>query len=360
MSTPTPAPGSAPKSTADLPLGENYQVPNSLLHAAFGELNVLPQKDRVEIVLTVMMEPVKEGAQTGVALDGSASMQLSFGHVWEFTAKYDNAAVEALKTKGLAKIVTRDGAEVVESTHQGWDEMIRLGYVAKRPNQIEAISREVIPYLADRIDADGGTTAVYWACGPNGDQVEVIGDLTSATAQSATYPGPKEWGHKTQLLPALRYFINRFKDAPWGFYVFVTDGRLDDLDAVKQFTAQLAHDIAAKKVNAVKCVLVGVGKDVDESQLEQLDDLPDTLDLPVDIWDHKMAGDWRNFKDIFAEVLDENAIVAPTGKVFDEKGNVAAHFADGVPSLMRFALPAGASQFTLEVADSKITQRFFP
>ena len=41
----------------------------------FGEVNVFPQPDgSVRVVATILMEPHREGAQTGVALDGSASM----------------------------------------------------------------------------------------------------------------------------------------------------------------------------------------------------------------------------------------------------------------------------------------------
>jgi hypothetical protein len=48
--------------------------------------------------------------------------------------------------------------------------------------------------------------------------------------------------------------------------------------------------------------------------MEQLDDLPEERDLPVDIWDHKIAKDMRDLKDIFAEVVDEAAIVKRSRK----------------------------------------------
>ena len=43
----------------------------------------------------------------------------------------------------------------------------------------------------------------------------------------------------------MKYFVERFKDAPWGFYVFITDGELHDLDAVKDYSTQLARAVAA-------------------------------------------------------------------------------------------------------------------
>lgn len=313
----------------------------------------------MDIVLTILMEPLKEGSQTGVALDGSASMQNPFGQAWDYSGSLDEKLVERLKGEGNAKAVIQDGKSLLQYTTAGWDELIKLGYVVQTKNVVEPIAREVVPYLAEKIDADGGTTAIYWACGGAGDEIEQIGDLTAVDAKAASYTGPQDWGMQTHLLPALKYFVERFHDAKWGFYVFVTDGLLDDLEAVKQYTADLSKRIGARKANPVKCVLIGVGSNVDESQMEQLDDLPDAMDLPVDIWDHKISAEMRDLRDIFAEVVDENAIVAPSGRVLDDAGKVAANFADGVPSLIKFSLPLNATEFTLEVGPNKVQQKLF-
>jgi hypothetical protein len=355
---PTP-PSSPPRSAADIPVGQNYQIPNKNLNAAFGELNITPKNDRLDIVLTILMEPVKEGSQTGVALDGSASMQDPFGRAWVYATNIDSSFVERMKKEGKAKSVIQDGRSLLEYTPEGWQELVKFKYVVQTQNTVESIAREVIPYLADKIDADGGTTLIYWACGAAGDKVEEVGDLTGKEAKIANYTGPKDWGNNTHLLPALKYFVERFSDADWGFYVFITDGRLDDLQAVKDYTADLSRRISAGKANPVKCVLIGVGPNVDESQMEQLDDLPEAMDLPVDVWDHKIASDMRDLRDIFAEVVDENAMVAPTGKVIDDRGNIAANFADGVPTLLRFSLPLNACSFTLEVGGNQIQQALF-
>lgn len=350
---------SSPKSAADLPVNQNYQIPNKILHEAFGELNIIPKNDRLEIVLTILMQPVKEGSQTGVALDGSSSMQKSFGRAWIYASNVDNDVLDRLKNEGKAKALIQDGKPVLEYTNEGWQELIQLGYIVQTGNIIEPIARDIIPHLADKIDADGGTTLIYWACGQAGDEIEEAGDLTSDEARIANYNGPKDWGFNTHLLPAVKYFVERFDDADWGFYVFITDGRIDDLQAVKDYTADLARRIGAGKAKPVKCVLIGVGSDVDQSQMEQLDDLPEELDLPVDIWDHKIAEDMRNLRDIFAEVVDEAATVAPNGKVLDDKGNIAINYSDGVPSLLRFSLPLQSRSFTLEVGGNQISQKLF-
>ncbi|MEI6537610.1 MAG: hypothetical protein WCN98_19865 [Verrucomicrobiaceae bacterium] len=344
MSTTTPIPGSS------------RQVPNNRLNEIFGEINVLVHADRTEVTATILLEPNKEGSQTGVALDGSASMRSALGQGWVFAASYDAAVGSRMVAEGKATERMEDGRNVLQFTTEGWDVLQRLGHLVREPNVVEPMAREVIPYLAEKIDADGGTTVIYWACGERGDAIEVVGDLTADQARSANYEGPVAWGESTHLLPALRYFVERFADADWGFYVFVTDGCLDDLAAVKDYTAALAKKIAVGEAKPLKCVLIGVGSSVDEEQMTQLDDLPDELGLEVDIWDHKIAATMRDLRDIFAEVVDENAMVAPTGKVLDERGATVKTWSDGLPTKLAFTLPAGAKSFTLDVAGQLIEQ----
>jgi hypothetical protein len=97
-----------------------------------------------------------------------------------------------------------------------------------------------------------------------------------------------------------------------------------------------------------------MGAEVDEAQLAELDDLT-TGD--IDLWDHKMAAEMRNLAEIFSEAVDENLRVADHGIVKDSYGNVVKNYADtGLPALLKFRLPPGATSFTLEVAGQVITQ----
>src|SRR5947208_440727 len=168
----------------------------------FGEVNVFPiAGGGTRVTATILMEPRREGAQTGIALDGSGSMKKLFGQ--------------------------DTGGGVVSS----------LFAKPKIENVVAPVAQKITAYLARTIDADHGTTCVYWAVGNNGSQIEVVGDLTAEEAERHPFAGPKEFGTGTQLLPAVRYFVDRFKDAPWGFFVFITDGELFDLD-----TPPGAHD----------------------------------------------------------------------------------------------------------------------
>jgi hypothetical protein len=288
----------------------------------FGEVNVHPQPDgSIRVTATILMEPRREGTQTGIALDGSGSMSSLYG----------------------------------QEESGGFFSRFFGGGKKATTNEITPVAQKVCSYLARKLDADGGTTCIYWATGPGGSQVEVVGDLTGDQAEKHYFGPPKNFGTGTQLLPAVKYFIERFKDAPWGFYVFITDGELHDLDAVKRYSTQLAKDVAGGRRKPVKFVLIGVGDNVNEDQMEQLDDLETGTD--IDLWDHKLAAHMRVLQEIFAEVVDKNARVADKGKILDANDRVVKNYSDtGVPALLDFTLPAGATSFTLEVEGNRVKQ----
>jgi hypothetical protein len=286
----------------------------------FGEVNVHPAAGgRVRVVATILMEPHKEGAQTGIALDGSGSMAKLYG----------------VESGGILSAI--------------------FGTRSQGRNEITPVAQRLCAYLARKIDADGGTTCIYWAVGAGGGYVEVIGDLTADQAERHVFGPPREFGTGTQLLPAVRYFVDRFRDAPWGFYVFITDGELHDLDAVKEFSTRLAREVAAGRRKPLKFVLIGVGPDVNEKQMEELDDLE--TGTPVDLWDHKLAAEMRVLQEIFAEVVEKNARVAERGRILDPEGRVLRDYSDtGMPPYLEFEAPASTPYFTLEVNGNRIHQ----
>jgi hypothetical protein len=284
----------------------------------FGEVNVYPAGGKTRVVATILMEPHKEGAQTGIALDGSGSMSMMYG----ITFGGPVSSVFGKKTQA---------------------------------NEITPVAQKICAYLARKVDADGGTTCIYWATGPGGGKVEEIGDFRAEEAEQHTFGPPKQFGTGTQLLPAVKYFVERFKDAPWGFYVFITDGELHDLDDVKAYTAKLAREITAGLRNPLKFVLIGIGKQINEKQMEELDDLDTGTN--VDLWDHKLSEELTRLEQIFAEVVDENARVAERGRILDPNGKVIRDYSDvGVPAKLEFEVPAGTQYFTLEVNNSRINQ----
>jgi hypothetical protein len=291
----------------------------------FGEVNVYSKPGgALRVVATILMEPRREGTQTGIALDGSASMASLYG-------------------------ITDD------SGGGGFFASLFGSKKKEAQNEVTPVAQKVCAHLARKLDADGGTTCIYWATGQGGSKVEVIGDLTADQAEKHHFGPPRDFGTGTQLLPAVRYFVERFKDAPWGFYVFITDGELHDLDQVKNYSIRLARDVAAGRAKPVKFILIGVGPNVNEDQMEQLDDLDTGTD--IDLWDHKLAAEMRVLSQIFAEVVDKNARVADNGKILDPQAKVVKNYSDtGLPAKLEFELPAGSTYFTLEVEGKQVRQ----
>ncbi len=332
------------------------QLPSDQVAKEFGEVNVHAAGKDVQVSFTVLMEPQgkeAEGWQTGVALDGSASMKSWYGRM--LLGKVPPEAAAEYERKGWLESRVEDGRRVKSFQREAYQDAVAKGYLKFSENIMEPISREFIAYLAGNLDADGGTTVIYWACG-DGSAYEVLGDFTEQECRELHVRGPQKvpFGAGTRLAPAVEYFVDRFQDAKNGMYVFVTDGKLDDLAEVKRYTTRLCRDIAAGKRNPVKCVLIGVGDHIDEGQMEELDDLDTGTE--VDVWDHKIAKEMRAMVEIFAEVVSENQIVAPMGTIYDASGKVVKQFRDGLPAKVSFTMPVSSKWFELEVAGQRIKQ----
>lgn len=304
------------------------QLPSNMVVDPFGEVNVFLEQDgSVRVRATILMKPAVEGAQTGLAIDGSRSMQQAFG---------GGGAVSAV-------------------------------FASPFPNIVEPVARTLAAYLAN-FDSDGRTTVIYWACGVAGLDIEEHGDMTAEESANHLFAAPKTYGTGTKLLPAVRYFTEaKFGDAPWSIFVFVTDGVVEDLEDVKAYSLELAQQIAAGQRRFVKLVLLGAGKEVDVGQMEELDDLDygglkDLSGDPIDLWDYKLVSEIQKLEEIFAEVVSANTLLAPSAQVVDDNGNAAvpcdrASYADGLPALLEFRLPGAATSFCMILSDgTKIEQ----
>lgn len=296
------------------------QIPSNKVVEPFGEVNVFTQPDgTLRVKATILMVPSIEGAQTGLAIDGSASMKQMFGA---------SGAVSAL-------------------------------FASSTPNVVEPVARMLASYLAN-FDSDGNTTVAYWACGPGGTQIEELGEMNAAAAKAKAFAAPKHFGTGTKLLPAIKYFTEtKFPNAPWSIFVFITDGIIEDLTEVQTYSLELAKQIAAGKRKFVKLVLIGVGAEVDEGQMEALDDLDyGGLKTPggddVDLWDHKLASEMQKIEEIFAEVVSADTILVPSAEVLDAAGKPVkplgrGSYSDGLPALLEFIVPGGTKEFSLIV-----------
>lgn len=291
----------------------------------FGEVNVHRNPDgSLNIVATLLMRPDIERAATGLALDASASMQKWYGN-----------------SRVLSPI-----------------------FKSESQNIIQPIAQTMAKYLAE-FAGNGKTHLLYWALNPDGTGIEEIGLVTAREADQLKIVGPRSmpWGRGTKLLPPVRFFVEQaFLKAEWAIAVIITDGVSEDLAEVKQYCMGFARQIAAGQRNFIKFVLIGVGDQIDEEQMTELDDmfegsgLRDPSGGEIDLWDHKIAHQMRQLEDIFAEVVREDMIVSSSGRIFDDQGRLVRNYSDGMPALLRFRLPAGCRAFSLEFSGGRVTQ----
>ncbi len=335
---------------------KSHQLPSSMVAQELGEVNVHIKEDMAEILFTVLMEPSgeeAEGWETGVALDASISMKWAYGKKLE--GKIPPDLMQEYSSKGWIESQNADGLSMKSVNREAKQDAIARGYLKTSENIMESLGRNFIEYLSSHLDSHGKTTVAYWAC-DDGSAYEVVGDIESDKCASLKLEGPTKhnFGKGTKLLPVLQYYWNRFEKSKRAMAIFLTDGHIEDFEEVKQFSIEMAKAVEKEEHSFMKCVLIGVGEAVSHEQMEELDDLDTGTE--VDIWDHKIAKEMRSLLEIFAEVVDENKIVAPTAMIYDDKGNLVKRFSDGMPSKVSFEMPACSTFFDLIVGESKIRQ----
>jgi outer membrane protein OmpA-like peptidoglycan-associated protein len=343
---------------------KSYQMPANLVAEEFGEVNVWRNMSGINseiaecrVEFLIAMEPqgkLAEGWRTGLALDASASMKRSYGRKVE--ARVDSELLAAYIKQGRLRSYLEDGEPIRKIEREAFAEIQERGYeINYTANVLQPLVQDFSAYLAGSLDGTGKTSLIYWGCG-NGDEIQVLGEFDYASCQQLAITGPATFqlGKTTKLLPAITYFVNQYSQAPQGIYIFLTDGRIDDLDQVKSYTRELALEIAVGKRNYLKLVLVGIGNDVDRYQLQELDDFETGLD--IDIWDYKIASEMTSISQIFAEVVNEHQIIADSGSIYDDQGNCVKSYTNGLPAKVDFLMRDDSQWFELEVCHQRIRQ----
>jgi len=283
----------------------------------FGAINLFDQPDGTrKIQATIFQIPAPDGSYVHnvLAIDGSNSMRQYFGPSGPFNA----------------------GINLVEPVVRGCGE-----------------------FLADL--CDGKVTIFYWACGYDGSEVVEVGNLTVEEVTKEKFSGPgRKWGKGTQLLPAVKRAVKELEPTEWGMAIIISDGIWTDHDQVKEYTLQMAEEIANGKRNDLKLVLVGVGDEVSQQQIDDLNDMdykglvdPKTNEA-FDLWDAMLASEMSEVEDLVGEIA--SAPIPMSGKLLDDKGNIVTNYPDIIPGRLVFDLPPGTKSFTLEVGGEKYTQ----
>jgi hypothetical protein len=268
------------------------------------------------VIATLLHDPTVEGLDVAIYMDGSASMEDDYG------------------PRGI---------------------LAKLGPVK---NQVEPQMQWMLEYLASK-DRDGMLRVAYWATG-SGAELEIVGDLEGAKAKQYKFPGPRSYGKATILLPVLRDYVAHIKreaterGARRGLAVIVTDSQLSDPKDVIAYTQQVAKEIGAGRLPRINFVLLGVGEQVDEAQMERIghEEYPGVGHL----WCHRHADKLEEMAELVAVLVDETMTVAAGGTIFDNTGKVIKVYEGRLPAVLQFDVPPGCMEFTLEVGGQRFTQ----
>ena len=226
------------------------------------------------------------------------------------------------------------------------------------PNDVEPQVQWMLEYLATK-DRNGKLRVAYWACGAKGRGVQVVGELEGKDVRRYKFPGPAHLGSGTVLTPALKDYVDYLKSvvpkgARRGCAVIITDGQLHDPDEVKRFSHHLAKQIVAGKCPRTNFVLVGVGDQVDEEQLEDI--AHGEYSGIGHLWCHRHAKEIRNVAEIVAVLVDETMTVAAGGTIYDDRGTIVKTYEGRLPAVLQFEIGEDAKSFTLEVNGQRYTQ----
>ncbi len=265
--------------------------------------------------------------------------------------------------EALAAAFYMDGSGSMQETgNYGRQGLFGLG---KQRNLVEEAMRIAVPYVASK-DANGKCYVAYWATGQKGAFIQPIGELTVEQASTTEFSGPTGFGQETRLLPAVRDFvayvqkiIQNGEIIQAALAVVVTDGKFHDFTDVRDYTrTQLCPAIMAGKFPKTVFTVIGVGRDVDPEQMEELmhEATPEEF-TGRPIWCYALADSVSQLPELVSHLVDQNTPAFYGGaSFFDHANTIVARFEDMVPAVVEFELPLGQSFFTIQAGDKSYTQ----
>ena len=267
------------------------------------------------VIATLLHDPTVEGLDVALYMDGSASMEPQYG------------------PRGV---------------------LAKLGPVR---NNVEPQMRWMLEYLAQK-DRDGKCRVAYWATG-DGTQLEHLGDMTGEQAKDAKFPGPRQYGKGTVMLPVLRDYMAYLRDragagARRGLAVIVTDSELWDASDVKAYSTKVAEEITAGRLPMLNFVFVGVGPSVNEAQMEDI--CHEAYPGLGHLWCHRHVDRMEEMADLVAVLVDATMTVADSGAVYDARGPLLHRWEGRLPAVLEFPVPADCTAFVLEVNGQRFEQ----
>lgn len=287
-----------------------------------------------EVRVTLLHDPKVDGLDAALYLDSSGSMSDEYA----YDKAVPGSGKKVMKRGFLRRLFGLPPKEVLEGVQY--------------TNEVEPQARRLLAYLAGK-DRNGKLRVAYWS-----SSVDPVGEITGEEAKTFKFPGAGFGG--TYLVPAIKDYMaylegERKKGARRGLMVIMTDGELSDERDVARALDDAGERIRAGSFPPTSFVIVGVGSGVNEEQLERLSHREyGGIDHLVC---HRIAEEIEGVAEIASSLVDETMTVAPSGTVYDEKMNVVARYPDRLPAVLKFKVPEGHKNFTLEMSGARHTQR---
>lgn len=273
---------------------------------------------------TLLHDPTVEGLDMAMYIDGSGSMHDEY----------------------------QQGTKVIGGF---WKRLFGGGETVTTPNVVTPEVRKMLAYLATK-DWNGHLRVAYWATESG---IEPLGELTGATAAEHEFNGPRKSGSYTNLAPALRDFVDYMQKqtkagARQGCAVIVTDGHIHDAEEVEKISREIAAKIARGQLPRMNFVLVGVGDQIDEEQMEHISHMEHAG--VGHLWCHRVAAEMKDLPELVAVLVDETMTVAAGGTIYDQGGNILKLYEGRLPAVLEFEVPEGTTSFVLEVNGQRFEQ----
>lgn len=306
--------------------GTRLEVRRGRLIKQVADVHGLQVDDHLELEVTLAVEAKVEGLDIYFGADGSASMRAS-------------------------------GVYGVEGGLFGF---------GSKPNQVEQALHAIVPILAE-MDANHTCHVFYWTCGdidayrrdPErrwAGTIEVIGDIGRDQAATFPVPGPRTDGDGTDMVPALRHVVRTVRERlNSGDFIkavllpLFTDGVIHDTEnAISYIHDELAPAIERGDFPQTVIIMIGVGKDVNEEQLEEFshEATPENF-TGREICCYGKVEQFTELPQITAHLVAANTPAGTGGaKVLDDQGNVVRIYEDIIPTVAEFNLPLHARSFT--------------
>jgi hypothetical protein len=320
-------------------------LPGNLLSPVFDQVAYRKDAKEIEVSFHILLPPGEEW-NTIVALDTSASMRPLFGRA--LTGDIPLAEQERYHRQNWVTEKTLEGVVTRLYEPEAYDDALTKGYLKWTENIAEPRAREFLSYLANQVDARDASTFLFFGC-ENSIGWADLGEVKAEMSSDAPISSADDFsfGEESRLLPLLQYMVAKCVDVPRTIVVVLTDGRFSDLADVKSYSENLALLIHARQRHFMKFVAIGLGKDVDQDALAELDGM--STGNNTELWDTILETDVQAPREIFTGIVSEEQIVAPQALIFDGSGQVVKEFPDGLPVKASFRMPLGSTSFSLQI-----------